>query len=175
MAGLLPLAVAALMAVALSARAIGLLARLPSPARRQLGRVLWGQRLQLARSAGPGRNRGVWNTWERSRWPGTTGRAQPRQLPARRGRAMPIRAQPPVAAAEPRSSAACWRACFSAARAKRASSIPRSRRLGGALPADRLAAAGVGQLAAVMHKEAARAGELVRLPGDHPERELLIG
>src|SRR5215472_4908027 len=43
-----------------------------------------------------------------------------------------------------------------------------------ALPADQLAAPAVGKLAPVMHKEAARAGELIRLPRDHPERELLV-
>jgi Protein of unknown function (DUF4235) len=46
--------------------------------------------------------------------------------------------------------------------------------LGGALPADKLAIAFFGKLAPVMHKEAARASELIRLPWYHPERELLI-
>jgi tetratricopeptide (TPR) repeat protein len=49
-----------------------------------------------------------------------------------------------------------------------------SKRSGGALAADRLAATAVGKLAAVMNKEAARAGELVRLTRNHPERELLV-
>jgi len=43
--------------VVLSARAVALRARLPGPARRQLGRLLWGHRLELARAAGPWHNR----------------------------------------------------------------------------------------------------------------------
>ena len=46
---------------------------------------------------------------------------------------------------------------------------------GGALAADQLAVSLLGKLAAVVHKEAARAGELVRLPRYHPEREFLVG
>ncbi len=52
--------------------------------------------------------------------------------------------------------------------------IPVSGESGRALPADRLAATAVGKLAAVMYKEAARTGELVRLTRNHPERELLV-
>src|SRR5262249_54025958 len=44
----------------------------------------------------------------------------------------------------------------------------------GALAADQLAVPLFGKLAPVVHKEATRASELVRLPGDHPERELLV-
>src|SRR5438067_10096150 len=46
---------------------------------------------------------------------------------------------------------------------------------GRALPADQLSLPVLGELAPVMHQEAARAGELVRLPRDHPERKLLVG
>src|SRR5690606_22072577 len=48
-------------------------------------------------------------------------------------------------------------------------------RSGGALAADLPAVAVGGELAAVVHQEAARAGELVRLPRDHPQRQLLVG
>src|SRR5579875_156712 len=46
---------------------------------------------------------------------------------------------------------------------------------GGTLAANHLAVPVLGELAPVMHQEAARAGELVRLPRDHPERKLLVG
>src|SRR5437763_8883084 len=46
---------------------------------------------------------------------------------------------------------------------------------GRALPADKLSLPVLGKLAPVMHQEATRAGELVRLPRDHPERKLLVG
>src|ERR1700683_1282393 len=45
---------------------------------------------------------------------------------------------------------------------------------GRALPADQLTAAGLSELASVVHKKAARAGELRRLPGDHLERKVLV-
>ncbi len=45
---------------------------------------------------------------------------------------------------------------------------------GSALTADQLTVPVFGKLAAVVHKEATRTSELVRLPGDHPERELLV-
>jgi hypothetical protein len=45
---------------------------------------------------------------------------------------------------------------------------------GGALPADKLAIAVFGKLAAVMHQEAPRAGELVGLPWDNAERQFLV-
>src|SRR5262249_2988998 len=45
---------------------------------------------------------------------------------------------------------------------------------GGTLAADKLTVPVLGKLAAVVHKEAARTSELVRLPRDHPERELLV-
>src|SRR5690606_6691282 len=44
---------------------------------------------------------------------------------------------------------------------------------GGALRADRLTLVLVGQLAAVVHQEAAGAGELVGLTGQHPDAQLL--
>src|SRR6266581_4661269 len=50
----------------------------------------------------------------------------------------------------------------------------RTASLGRALPADRLAAAGFGELAPVVHKEAASTSELVSLPRYHPEGQLLI-
>jgi hypothetical protein len=54
-------------------------------------------------------------------------------------------------------------------------SLPISKRqLGRALPADWLAAPVVGKLTAVVDEEAARAGELIRLSRNHPERELLV-
>ena len=43
-----------------------------------------------------------------------------------------------------------------------------------ALSADQLAVPFLGKLAPVVHKEATRASELVRLPRDHPEREFLV-
>src|SRR5215472_1274106 len=45
---------------------------------------------------------------------------------------------------------------------------------GGTLAADQLAASGVRKLAAVVHKEAARTGEFIRLTRNHPEREFLV-
>ena len=47
-------------------------------------------------------------------------------------------------------------------------------RSSGALPADQLAVPLFGELAPVMHKETAGAGELVCLPRDHAEREFLV-
>jgi hypothetical protein len=44
----------------------------------------------------------------------------------------------------------------------------------GTLAADQLAVPLFGKLAPVVHKEATRASELVRLPWDHPERKLLV-
>jgi hypothetical protein len=49
-----------------------------------------------------------------------------------------------------------------------------ARQLSRTLSADRLALAVVSKLAAVVDEEAARAGELIRLTRDHPERELLV-
>src|SRR5690625_892294 len=46
---------------------------------------------------------------------------------------------------------------------------------GGALLADELSFPLLGQLAAVVHQEAARAGELVGLARKHPNRQLLAG
>src|SRR4249920_1637165 len=48
-------------------------------------------------------------------------------------------------------------------------------RSGRALTADQLAVPVLRQLAAMVHKEAARTGELVSLARDHPERQLLVG
>src|SRR2546428_148478 len=45
---------------------------------------------------------------------------------------------------------------------------------GGRVPPDRLTVPVCGELAAVMHKEATRAGELVCLPGNHPEGQFLV-
>src|SRR5882672_6033840 len=45
---------------------------------------------------------------------------------------------------------------------------------GRAFAADELAAPLLRKLAAVVHKEATRAGELIRLPRYHPERKLLV-
>src|SRR5699024_3530494 len=50
----------------------------------------------------------------------------------------------------------------------------RTRGSGRALRADELTAVLVGQLAAVVREEAARAGELVGLARQHPDRELLV-
>ena len=47
-------------------------------------------------------------------------------------------------------------------------------RLGRALPADKLAIAIFGKLTPVVHKEAPRTRELIRLTGYHPEREFLV-
>src|SRR5262249_61044385 len=52
---------------------------------------------------------------------------------------------------------------------------PRWDGLGRTLPADKLAAARLRELAPVMHEEAAGARELVSLARDHAERELLVG
>ena len=53
-------------------------------------------------------------------------------------------------------------------------SLAAQRHSGGTLAADWLATPVVRKLAAVMYKEAARTGELIRLPRNHPERELLV-
>src|SRR5215472_6355293 len=53
-------------------------------------------------------------------------------------------------------------------------SIARGPQSGRALPADELSLPVLSELAPVMHQEATRAGELVRLPWNHPERKLLV-
>src|ERR1700736_274395 len=76
---------------------------------------------------------------------------------------MPIRPRPALDTSGP----ACPSVTVFIARA-----VPES---GRALPADKLSLPVLSQLAAVVYQEAARAGELVRLPRDHAEGKLLIG
>src|SRR5215469_1768244 len=75
---------------------------------------------------------------------------------------MPIRPRP----ARDTSGPACPSVTTSIAR------VPES---GRALPADELSLPVLSELAPVMHQEATRTSELVRLPRDHPERKLLVG
>src|SRR5260370_40439428 len=120
---------------------------------------------------------------------GVRGRSRRRHPGARRGRgeeaavgaggrAAPWWAagalQPAVTTAAKPHAAAALRAVLTARRPARARLAVRGAARaawaasGRALPADRLTVPVFGELAAVMHKEATRAGELVSLPGTHP-------
>ena len=82
----------------------------------------------------------------------------------------------PVCGASPcrRSRSVFSRSVFLARWLSRSVVIPLSNLSGCALPAHQLASVSISKLAAVVHKEATRAGELICLARNHPERELLV-